>query len=218
MRDMLPWLILAGLGAYHGINPGMGWLFAVALGLQERSRSAVLRALPPIAFGHEASIAISIALVSVLEIVTSANVLRVVGAVALIGFGLYKFARPRSHPKWVGMRVGARDLTLWSFLMSTAHGAGFMLFPVLLRLQVDGDDATGHSHAITGGSTSGVTHALQDIAALCIHTGAMLVVMGVVAVLVYEKLGVNVLRRAWFNLDMIWAGAIVAAGVFTLLT
>jgi len=41
------WLVFAALGAYHGINPGMGWLFAVALGLQDKSRGAVLQALPP---------------------------------------------------------------------------------------------------------------------------------------------------------------------------
>ena len=216
MHDVWPWVALALLGAYHGINPGMGWLFAVALGLQERRRSAVLRALPPIALGHEAAVAVAIALVSVLEVVTSAGVLRVVGAVALIAFGVYKFTRPRSHPKWVGMRVSARDLTVWSFLMSSAHGAGLMLFPVLLRLQVDGDDSGSHSHTVSGGAS--VTHALLDLAALFLHTGAMLLVMGVVAVLVYDKLGVGVLRRAWVNLDMLWAGAVIAAGVYTLLT
>ena len=51
-----PWLTLFGLGAYHGVNPAMGWLFAVALGLQEKSRRGVLRAMPPIALGHTLSI------------------------------------------------------------------------------------------------------------------------------------------------------------------
>src|SRR3954468_18178898 len=122
------------LGAYHGINPGMGWLFAVALGLQERSRKAVVRALVPIAVGHEASLAVVVALVGGLQVVTSEDTLRVAGALVLIGFGLYKFLRPRSHPRWVGMRVNVAELALWSFLMSSAHGAGLMLFPVLLRL------------------------------------------------------------------------------------
>src|SRR5919202_3306404 len=112
----------------------MGWLFAVALGLQERSRRAVLRALVPIAVGHEASLAVVVALVSGLQVVASEDVLRIVGALALIGFGVYKFVRPRSHPRWVSMRVRARELALWSFLMSSAHGAGLMLFPVLLGL------------------------------------------------------------------------------------
>src|SRR5436190_23185583 len=101
------------LGAYHGINPGMGWLFAVALGLQEHSRRAVLRALVPIAVGHEASLAVVVALVSGLQVVASEDALRTVGALALIGFGLYKFLRPRSHPRWVGMRVNAWELSLW---------------------------------------------------------------------------------------------------------
>ena len=51
------WLMLL-LGAYHGINPGMGWLFAVALGMQEQKGSAVARALVPIALGHALSIGI----------------------------------------------------------------------------------------------------------------------------------------------------------------
>src|SRR5262249_31315572 len=110
--DVWPWLTLVLLGAYHGINPGMGWLFAVALGLQEGRGSAVLRALPPIALGHELAIALVVVLVGGLELVAAPTLLRVTGAVALIGFGLFKLRRPRAHPKWVGMRVGSRDLVL----------------------------------------------------------------------------------------------------------
>jgi hypothetical protein len=216
-EHLWPWVVLAILGAYHGINPGMGWLFAVALGLQEGRRSAVLRALPAIAVGHEASVGLVILLVSGLELVTAPDVLRVGGAVALIAFGVYKFLRPRSHPKWVGMRVGVRDLGIWSFLMSTAHGAGLMLFPVLLTLDVEQHVDPGRAHQAIEGSLSLAT-AGQDVAALIIHTGAMLLVMAAVALLVYEKLGVSVLRRAWLNLDILWAGAVIAAGIFTLVT
>src|SRR5918992_1184808 len=123
---------LVVLGLYHGVNPAMGWLFAVALGLQERRRSAVLRALPFIAVGHEASVAVVVALVSGLQLVAAPDLLRIGGAAALIAFGAFKFLKPRSHPRWVGLRVSARELALWSFLMSTAHGAGLMLFPVLI--------------------------------------------------------------------------------------
>src|SRR5215813_4974138 len=132
--ELLPWVALAGLGAYHGLNPGMGWLFAVVLGLQERRRSAVLRALPAIALGHEASIALVAAVLAIAQVVAAAALLRPLGAVALVVFGLYKLVRPRSHPRWVGLRVGPRELALWSFLMSSAHGAGLMLVPVLLGL------------------------------------------------------------------------------------
>ena len=210
--ELWPWLALVGLGAYHGLNPAMGWLFAVALGLQERSRRAVLQALIPIALGHEASIALVVVLVGAAELVTAPRVLRVVGAVALVLFGLYKFLRPRSHPRWVGMRVTPRELVLWSFLMSSAHGAGLMLFPVLLGLP-----AHDHAHQVPALAPGGVGVA-QDAAAVLLHTLAMLLAMGAVAVLVYEKLGVGVLRRAWVNLDLVWAVAVVAAGVTTLFT
>ena len=56
------WLTLAGLGAFHGLNPGMGWLFAVALGMQEGRRSAVWRALIPLTLGHALAIAGAIGL------------------------------------------------------------------------------------------------------------------------------------------------------------
>jgi hypothetical protein len=201
--QLWPWLAtLAVLGMYHGINPAMGWLFAVSLGLQERRRSAVLRALPLIALGHEAAVGLAVLLVSGLQFVAAPDMLRVSGAAALIGFGAFKFLKPRSHPRWVGMRVSARELAVWSFLMSTAHGAGLMLFPVLIGVP------GGHDHApeITG------TSVLADVAAVAVHSTAMLAVMGLVAILVYEKLGLDVLRRAWLNLDRLWAVAVISAG------
>ena len=211
-NDDWPWLALALLGAYHGVNPAMGWLFAVALGLQERSRAAVLQALVPIALGHEASIALVVVLVRGVELAATPEVVRLAGAGVLVLFGLYKLLRPRSHPRWVGMKVTPRELALWSFLMSSAHGAGLMLFPVLRRLPGD-----GHAHEIPGLALSGAS-VVQDATAVLVHTLAMLVVMGAVAVLVYDKLGVGVLRKAWINLDLLWAAAFVAAGVTTLFT
>src|SRR5215471_2759911 len=104
--ELWPWVALAGLGAYHGLNPAMGWLFAVVLGLQERRRSAVLRALPPIALGHEASVAAVAALLALAQVVTAASLLRPLSALALVAFGIFKLLRPRSHPRWVGLRVG----------------------------------------------------------------------------------------------------------------
>jgi hypothetical protein len=198
-----PWLALGLLGVYHGLNPAMGWLFAVALGLQHKSRQAVLGALVPIAIGHEGSIAVVVALIAATQFLSISDVVRPVGAVALILFGLYKLRKPLSHPRWVGMRVTKRDLVVWSFLMSTAHGAGLMLFPVVLGLPL-----TAHAE----------DPAIQDVAAVFLHTAAMLATMGLIAVLVYERLGVMVLRRAWVNMDAIWAAAVVAAGLATLFT
>src|SRR5215207_7037634 len=203
MKDIWPWLTLALLGAYHGINPAMGWLFAVALGLQERRRAGVIRAFAPIALGHAASIAAAVALLSAAQTLVDLAALRLIGAVVLVIFGLYKLLAPMSHPRWVGMRVNFRDLTAWSFLMATAHGAGLMLLPVLLRLTGPTPAyAASHQH---GGYVAQATYLcgvavaprVAELAAVAAHTGAMLLAMVAVALVVYEKLGLAILRRAW---------------------
>jgi hypothetical protein len=212
VNESWPWLALAVLGAYHGLNPAMGWLFAVALGLQEQRRSAVLRALPPIALGHAIAVLLVVLIVGVAGVVVPPDALRYACAVVLILFGLYKLAR-RRHPRWVGMRVGFGDLTAWSFLMATAHGAGLMLVPVLLGPSSAGQTHGAHVH----GAASGLPTALGDLAVVGLHTLSMLAVMGVVAIVVYEKLGLMILKRAWFNVDLLWAGALIGAGVITLI-
>jgi len=213
-----PWLALALLGAYHGLNPAMGWLFAVALGLQERRLGAVLRAFPPIALGHVLAISATVLVVGVAQIVVPLDALRYACAGVLILFGLYKLVR-RKHPRWVGMRVGFKDLTAWSFLMASAHGAGLMLVPVLLKLSSPVEPMQGmadhadHSAHAAGPAGSAI---LADLAAVGLHTLAMFLVMGLVAVVVYEKFDLMILKSAWFNVDLLWAGALVAAGVVTL--
>ncbi|WP_030491513.1 hypothetical protein [Micromonospora chokoriensis] len=199
---------LAALGAFHGLNPAMGWLFAVARGLQERSRAALLRALPPIAAGHLASVAIVAALVSATRSVTASTALAVGGGVLLVAFGLWRLLSER-HFRWAGMRLSAAQLAGWSFLMSSAHGAGLMLLPVLVAEPVPG----GHS----GHLAAAPVGALSGLAAAGVHTVAMLGVALALAVLVYQVLGVGVLRRAWFNVDRLWAGVLVAAGLVTLI-
>lgn len=224
MNTTWTWLTLALLGAYHGINPAMGWLFAVALGLQERSRGAVLRAFAPIALGHAASVAAVVALVGVAQAFVTPGVIRLAGVVVLIGYGSFMLFRGVVHPRWVGMRVGFRDLTAWSFLMSTAHGAGLMLLPVLLPPRAGSIANAAHAehmqHAAQAGyslmasAPSGVTSA--NLAAVGVHTAAMFLVMAVVAVVVYEFVGLAILRRAWFNLDRVWASALIMAGIVSL--
>ncbi len=218
MTEYLPWVVLALLGGFHGVNPGMGWLFAVALGLQERSRAAVLRAFGPIALGHAASVAMVVGVVAAVQLWIAPDALRALGASAVVVFGLYKLLAPMSHPRWVGMRVGARDLTVWSFLMATAHGAGLMLVPVLLDLPIVHAHAAADAHAdhalmmTTPGVLTGA-----ELAAVGVHTAAMYLAMAAIALLVFEKMGVAILRRAWFNLDRVWAGALIAAGMGTLI-
>jgi hypothetical protein len=209
------WLTLAGLGAYHGVNPAMGWLFAVSRGMQERSRRALLRSLVPIAIGHELSIALVAALVVGLEVFTDSSTLRIVAAAALLAFGIFRFVKPRAHFRWTSMRVTDRELTLWSFLMSTAHGAGVMVAPVLIGLQgaIDRSGARAHDHADVGLLNASLGVGAVGIA---LHVLVMLVVMGIVAVVVYERLGLKVLRTAWINTDRLWASAFVLAAAITL--
>ncbi len=223
VSDLWPWLMIFGLGAYHGINPGMGWLFAVALGLQEKSRRAVIRALPPIALGHALATGVVVGVLWLAQLRLPENALRYGAAAFLFGFGCFRFLRSR-HPRWVGMRVGFRDLTLWSFMMASAHGAGLMLMPILLGFS-GGDHAehTAHmtqiQHAGRHDSPPVPAQAgwLVWLAAAGMHSLGYLLVAALVALLIYEKLGLAILRRAWFNLDLLWVIALMLSGVLILL-
>ncbi len=196
------WPVLFLLGVYHGINPGMGWLFAVARGMQEHRARAVAWSLPPIALGHALSIGVVVLLAGLAQVALPLTYIRIGVAVALMGLGLYKLIRSR-HFHWGGMRAGFRELTIWSFLMASAHGAGLMVLPVVLA----GPHA--HHHATAQGVANGVWATL-------IHTLGYLTVTAAVALLVYQKFGLALLRRAWFNLDLIWAIALVATGCIAL--
>ena len=213
MKELWPWLVLVGLGAFHGINPGMGWLFAVALGLQEKSQRAVRRALLPIALGHAVSISVVVVAVGLLQAVLSEQILRYLCAALLGVFGLWRLMRAR-HPRWVGMRVGFRDLMLWSFLMASAHGAGLMLVPLLL--QWPAPDASHVRLMAALWPQAAATSPGLVLAAVSVHTLSLFLVTSAVALLVYEKLGVAFLRHAWFNLDVLWAAALFIAGVMAL--
>ena len=210
----MTWSAMFVLGAYHGINPGMGWLFAVALGMQQRSARGVWRALPPIAFGHAVAVAAVLAAAAVAGVVVPMHVLKAVIATSLITLGSYRLWRHR-HPRFGGMQVGFRDLTVWSFLMASAHGAGFMLLPWVMTMPAD-VSAAGGGHAVHAQSVSaGVPWA--GLMAVGVHTVAYLLVMTLAAWVVYRKLGLAFLRTAWFNLDWVWAGALVITGVAVLL-
>jgi hypothetical protein len=204
---------MLALGAYHGINPGMGWLFAVALGMQRRSLRGVWGALPPIALGHALSVAAVVVPAAMAGAVVPMPVLKTVIATMLISIGSYRLWR-HQHPRFGGMQVGFRDLTIWSFLMASAHGAGFMLLPWALTMPADLSAAAG-DHAVHAMSMSaGTTWA--GLLAVAAHTVAYLCVMTLAAWVVYRKLGLAFLRTAWFNLDWVWAGALVVTGVAVL--
>ncbi len=205
------WLMLL-LGAYHGINPGMGWLFAVALGMQEQKGGAVARALVPIALGHALSIGIVVLTAAFLGLALPREAIRYPVAALLFGLGIFSLVR-HHHPRWVRMQVGFRDLTAWSFLMASAHGAGLMLLPVLLgsHTVVAANDMAGHHHM------SAATSPLAALLATAVHTAAYLAVTGIIAWVVYSKFGLAILRKAWLNLNLVWAAALVVTSVVTLL-
>lgn len=213
-----PWLMLLALGAFHGLNPAMGWLFAVALGLQERRWQAVSTALGPIALGHALAIALVAIPVGLFGLVIAPRWLLILGGFALIGFAIWKIVTRFRHPRWVGMRVGPRDLVLWSFLMATAHGSGLMLAPAVALLTASTPVAAAGRHAdhlghVEPAAGGGLDAALAPaVVGTALHTASMLIVMGSIALIVYRVLGVELLRRAWINLDLIWAGALVLAG------
>jgi hypothetical protein len=189
----------------------MGWLFAVALGMQERRRGAVLRALVPLGAGHALAVAGSVGVALAIGAVVPIRELRWLIAGVLVSLGVMRFFR-HQHPRWVGMRVGMGGLTVWSFLMATAHGAGLMVVPVFVGVSMAGGD--GHMPQV---GAAAETNAGVALLATGLHALSYLAVTACVAVLVFEKLGVGILRRAWFNLDLIWAGALVATGAVTLM-
>src|SRR5512146_1447908 len=190
----MSWITLLALGAFHGVNPAMGWLFAVALGMQEQRRRAVWRSLLPLGAGHALAVAAAIVVAMLAGRLIPPSVLRWPVALILIVFAISRLVRHR-HPRWASMRVGIGGLMLWSFLMASAHGAGLMVVPVFLGMTTM---AAGHHahHAVTSGMP--VSTALL---ATSLHAVAYLLVTAFIAVLVFEKLGVAILRKAWFNLD-----------------
>jgi len=215
VSELWPWLAVFGLGMFHGINPAMGWLFAVALGLQEQKRAAVLRALPPMVLGHALSIGIIITVVLLARVAVPPRTLKIAAAAILFTFGLFRLLRSR-HPNWVGMRVGFGDLTLWSFVMASAHGAGLMLVPFFLP-SPSGEESHHHgAHHMHAWAFANFSAPSLLIAAVVIHTLGYLAITALVAIVVYENLGVAILRHAWFNIDLLWMLALMITGVFIL--
>jgi hypothetical protein len=204
------WLMVL-LGAYHGINPGMGWLFAVALGMQEQRGSAVVRSLVPIAFGHAIAVGSVVLAATFLGIALPAAAIRYSVAAVLLGLGIYSLVR-HHHPRWVRMQVGFRDLTIWSFLIASAHGAGLMVVPVLLGSSAfEAGQIMAEQHP-----TSAAASPWAGLLATAVHTAAYLAVTGLVASVVYRKCGLAILRKAWFNFNLVWAVALVVTGLATL--
>ena len=209
MFDLDAWVAagLLALGAWHGLNPGMGWLLAVALGLQEGRGRAVWRALPPLAVGHALAVALALAAAALLGRLIPLEPLRWLVAGTLVVLGLQKIVRSR-HPSYGGMRVGLRQLTVWSFLMATAHGAGLMVVPLVLGDATGAAAGHGPSHAMPAAELAGASATL-------LHTAGYLAVTGLVALVVYRWIGLRWLRTGWLNMDVVWGAALIVTGVLT---
>lgn len=223
-------LTLLLLGAWHGVNPGMGWLFAVALGMQEGRSGAVVRALLPLAAGHGIAIGAAVLVALTLGMAIPTTVLQWIVAGALVALGVHRLVRHR-HPRFGGMRVTAGQLTVWSLLMASAHGAGLMVLPVVLGdggVAADPHGTATHGvHALHGGAADAAAVGLAGLVpglppglvpgliATAAHTVGYLLVTAVVALLVYRRLGLRLLRTLWVNLDLVWGAALILTGIVT---
>jgi len=211
MSDSSPWLILIALGAFHGLNPAMGWFFAASLGLFRKSRGVILLSLIPIALGHAAAIAVVVFAAIGLGFTIDADTFRILSGALLIAWGLYHWFFGHQHHLHITAATGLTGIGVWSFLMAMAHGAGMMLIPVLMPM--------GHVHHHMGGHADHMVATDSfGIAALgvIVHTLAMLIVTGCIAILVYQSAGLEILKRRWINLDLAWTLALIGMGLWLL--
>jgi hypothetical protein len=205
--DWGPWLALAGLGLFHGVNPAMGWLFAVALGLHRHSQHVVLGSLVPIALGHAMAVAIVAAATLMLGLIVEPAGLTRILAMILIAWAAWHALYGHRHRLRVGMQTGFAGLAVWSFFMASAHGAGLMAAPFLLPI----------CSAAAPGQVSGAASAIPlAVAAVSVHTAAMLATIGAIAIIVYKWVDLAFLRRGWINFDMIWIAALLLCGLVLL--
>lgn len=201
-----PWITLGGLGAFHGLNPAMDWLFAVALGLHRKSRRLTVLALAPIALGHAAAVGVVLLAVVVFGTVVDPALLGRGAGILLLTWAAAHALAGHRIPIRIGMQTGLVGLALWSFMMAGVHGAGFMLLPALLSLCVSPDMAS---------ELTASPSLLVSLAALAVHTGAMLTVIGAVSLVVYDQ-GLAFLRWSWIKLDVLWSVALAAGGLVLL--
>jgi hypothetical protein len=170
MASLWPWLAVAGIGALHGLNPANGWMWAAAWGLRSRDRRQALRALLPIAVGHVGSIGLVAAAVA-LGVAVDRRLLQTLAGALFVVAALLHLSGRTAHR--VRAPAGQAGLALWSFMMASAHGAGLMLVPALVPL-CSGDTLAGPAAGAAG--ALGLA-----LAAVGVHSAAMLAVTGLVA-------------------------------------
>ncbi len=207
------WLAVIALGAYHGLNPGMGWPLAAANGAWAKRDRAVFETLVPLAAGHFLAMAAALLpFTLIFAYLDWSLTIRMSAGGLVAAYGAFKLI-DRRHPRALA-RVGPKNLTLWSFLIATAHGAGLMLLPFALGLCAGDSQASspiekGHvamSELMRFG-------ALTSLAVAAVHTIAMVLGAGFMAWIVYRWVGLRLISRAWLNLDAVWAASLVLTGV-----
>jgi hypothetical protein len=210
----LLWLGVVVMGAYHGLNPAMGWPLAVANGLTAKRGAEVLATFVPLGAGHllaMAMVLVPFALASWL--MTWGREIRIGAGGLVVLFGVSRLIY-RRHPRWM-MRVRPTQLLLWSMLMATAHGAALMLLPFLMGLCEAPVAAIGDSTVVFG-HDSVMTLMRMNVGTAAtvslLHSAAMMVSGLVVAWVVYRYVGLHVLRAAWLNLDLVWALCLILSG------
>ena len=208
------WLTVVAIGLYHGLNPAMGWPLAVANGMSERRAGAVFTTLLPLGGGHFAAMAVALLPFALLSLYAEwSRAIRLgAGAVVLL-FGVYLLVQ-RRHPRALA-RIRPSRLAWWSFLAATAHGAGLMLVPFMLKLCEVPEEPGTHARMMAAVAQSTLATAL---AVAVVHTVAMMAAGLGMAWLVYRYLGLKFLRSAWWNLELVWAASLVVAGLAGVVT
>ena len=138
--------------------------------------------------------------------------IRIGASAAVIAFGAFRLVN-RRHPRALA-RIRPTQLALWSFAIATAHGAGLMLLPIYLGLCSIKELDKAHQASSILMAQNSETAVLVSLA----HTLAMVTAGGVIALLVYDWLGLKFLSRGWFNLDFVWAISLILIGAIGLLT
>jgi len=215
---MTLWLSVVAIGAYHGLNPAMGWPLAVANGLSQKRDAAVFATFAPLGAGHLLAMALVLVPFALLSwLLTWNREIRIgTGALVLL-FGVSRLLL-RRHPRWLA-RIRPTQLVLWSLLVATAHGAALMLLPILMGLcetppaAAAGSPGIYDHEAVMALMRSSVGMA---VGVSLLHSAAMIVTGLAAAWIVYRHLGLRALRYAWLNLDVVWALSLIASGAAAL--
>jgi hypothetical protein len=203
MANLWPWLAIAGFGAFHGLSPANGWMFAAAWGVRARDGAQVRRALLPIAIGHAASIAV-VACVFAQGLSMDRALVQGLAGALLVGAASYRMLRGAGQRTTMRTQTAHAGIALWSFLMATAHGAGLMLVPALVPLCLAGNPA----REITASGSL-----VLALAAIGVHMAAMLVTTGVIATGVCRGVAMHPRLLSGAVQRQTWTAALAITGV-----